>query len=89
MSKTSGAAVETEVIPGVGDDATQGPKGPRIRCPLCGWAPRPQDVWYCKCGHGWHTFDTGGVCPACLYQWTATACHACTRWSAHSAWYEY
>jgi hypothetical protein len=42
------------------------PPGPRIRCPLCGWSPRKDDVWSCSCGNHWNTFDTGGVCPACL-----------------------
>src|ERR1700757_1287637 len=46
------------------------PSGPRIRCPLCGWSPRKEDHWFCECGHSWNTFDTGGVCPACLQQWT-------------------
>ena len=36
--------------------------GPRIRCPLCGWSPRKDDLWACDCGHLWNTFDTGGVC---------------------------
>ena len=47
------------------------PSGPRIRCPLCGWSPRKEDKWFCTCGHEWNTFDTGGICPACLHQWTA------------------
>jgi hypothetical protein len=46
------------------------PSGPRIRCPLCGWSRREDDLWSCTCGHEWNTFDTGGVCPACLQQWT-------------------
>lgn len=48
------------------------PSSPRIRCPLCGWSPRKDDLWSCSCGHEWNTFDTGGVCPACLHQWTST-----------------
>jgi hypothetical protein len=56
------------------------PGGPRI-------SPRAHDRWVCKCGHEWNTFDTGGVCPACLYQWTVTACLSCDQWSAHSDWY--
>jgi hypothetical protein len=68
---------------------TSGLRGPRIRCPLCGWEPGPGDVWGCICGYYWHTFDTGGVCPECLHQWTATQCLSCQGWSAHSAWYEY
>ena len=60
---------------------------PRIRCPLCGWSPRKEDKWFCSCGHEWNTFDTGGVCPACLQQWKETQCLSCTRWSPHSEWY--
>jgi hypothetical protein len=63
------------------------PSGPRIRCPLCGWSPRKEDKWFCTCGHEWNTFDTGGVCPACLHQWTETQCLSCSRWVPHSLWY--
>ena len=61
--------------------------GGEIRCPLCGWAPAAKDLWMCRCSHLWNTFDTGGVCPGCLYQWTHTQCLACHGWSAHSDWY--
>lgn len=71
------------------DTEKKGPSGPRIRCPLCAWSPKPADLWMCACGHHWHTFDTGGVCPNCLYQWTQTCCPSCIKWSAHSNWYEY
>ena len=63
------------------------PSEPRIRCPLCGWSPRTEDKWFCNCGHEWNTFDTGGVCPACLHQWADTQCLSCSRWSPHSLWY--
>jgi hypothetical protein len=66
------------------------PSGPRIRCPLCGWSPRKEDRWSCNCcncGHEWNTFDTGGVCPVSLHQWTETQCLSCSRGSAHSDWY--
>ena len=63
------------------------PSGPRIRCPLCGWSPRKEDKWLCTCGYERNTFDTGGVCPACVHQWTETQCLSCSRWSLHSLWY--
>jgi len=61
--------------------------GSRIRCPLCGWSPRKEDKWLCTCGKQWNTFDTRGVCPACMHQWTETQCLSCSRWSPHSDWY--
>ena len=77
--------------PGTGtvveDSTDRGNGGPRIRCPKCGWTPRAEDRWMCKCGHVWNTFDTGGVCPSCLYQWKITACLRCHEWSPHSEWY--
>jgi hypothetical protein len=64
------------------------PADPQFRCPLCGWSPRKDDRWSCSCGHIWNTFDTGGVCPACAYQWTVTTCLSCEQRSPHSDWYE-
>ena len=83
------SATETEIGIRTGDKERDSPSGPRIRCPLCGWSPGKHDHWSCTCGHIWNTFDTGGVCPGCLKQWTATQCLACGQWSAHSDWYEY
>jgi hypothetical protein len=61
--------------------------GGRIRCPHCQWEPTRGDLWACVCGHFWHTFDTGGQCPACQKQWSETQCPKCAAWSAHEAWY--
>jgi hypothetical protein len=61
--------------------------GPHIRCPKCGWTPRKHDLWSCDCGHLWNTFDTGGICPACLHAWAMTQCLSCKGWSPHSDWY--
>jgi hypothetical protein len=63
------------------------PSGPHIRCPLCFWKPGSNDQWSCTCGCVWNTFDTGGVCPDCLHQWTSTQCLSCGGWSPHSDWY--
>jgi hypothetical protein len=71
-----------------GDERDSRDSGPSIRCPACAWSPRPFDLWICACGHAWNTFDTGGVCPSCLHQWTQTQCLSCKRWSSHSAWYQ-
>ena len=38
------------------------PTGPRIRCPLCGWSPRKEDLWSCTCGHEWDTRSILGAC---------------------------
>ncbi len=69
-----------------GEDAGR-PRGPHIRCPRCGWRPGAQDRWMCQCHHVWNTFDTGGVCPGCLYQWKITQCLSCGRMAPHSDWY--
>jgi hypothetical protein len=58
-----------------------------IRCPKCNWLPRTEHRWSCKCGHHWNTFSTGGLCPACNYQWTITGCLRCGQISPHSEWY--
>lgn len=81
--KPERAAVCTEVE----QTPDLGANGPRIRCPLCNWSPAAKDVWSCDCGHTWNTFDTGGVCPGCLYQWTVTQCLSCMQFSLHSDWY--
>ena len=71
------------------DKPYTGLTGPKIRCPLCRWKPKAKDKWSCSCGFQWHTFETGGVCPGCMTQHTATQCLKCDGWSAHSAWYNY
>ncbi len=68
------------------NDDTSG-KG-RIRCPICGWQPRSGDLWSCRCGGAWNTFDTGGRCPDCGRQWLKTQCLLCGQWSKHDDWYE-
>jgi len=84
-------AVKQEVAPGTGvgieDASNRGPGGPRIRCPKWGWSPHSEDRWQCNCRFTWNTFDTGGVCPGCLYQWKVTECLRCHKFSAHSDWY--
>lgn len=39
------------------------------------------------CRHSWNTFDTRGVCPACVHVWESTQCLACGQMSPHEAWY--
>ena len=52
-------------------EASLEPPGSQIRCPLCDWSPRKDDLWICDCGHIWNTIETG-VCPARLHRWTST-----------------
>ena len=63
------------------------PGGTRIRCPRCGYEPRPHDRWTCDCLHVWNTFETRGICPGCGHQWLQTACPRCKAWSRHEDWY--
>jgi hypothetical protein len=84
-------AVKYKIQPGGGvgieEASNRSPGGPRIRCPKCNWSPHAEDRWFCNCGFTWNTFDTGGVCPGCLYQWKITACLRCGDFSPHSDWY--
>jgi hypothetical protein len=90
-----GGDFETLDIPGVRDTPRDGTRddtgddtgGSRIRCPKCAWQPGRQHKWTCACLHEWNTFETGGVCPACLQQWRDTQCPRCDTWSPHLAWY--
>jgi predicted amidophosphoribosyltransferase len=77
------------VITEQGTEQYTGVTGPKIRCPLCAWEPQQSDTWACTCGNEWHTFNTGGVCPACIHEWKSTECLSCHGWSAHSDWYVY
>jgi hypothetical protein len=61
---------------------------PGIRCPQCNWTPRTKNLWSCKCGHHWNTFDTRGLCPGCGYQWGVTGCLQCGAVSPHPEWYD-
>jgi hypothetical protein len=81
------AEPDTEIDIDSGETMDEGSGDPRIRCPKCDWSPQAKDRWICKCRHVWNTFDTGGICPACLYQWKVTQCLACQQVSAHSDWY--
>ena len=84
-------------LPDENDDVVTG-SGGGIRCPACAWQPDRQSRWFCMsmgppenfnagCGHGWHTFDTGGICPGCHYQWKHTTCLRCSVSSPHRDWY--
>ena len=84
-TKTTLLPREPGVVPESGDGSGNGEGS--ICCPLCKWKPGKHDRWICKCSHIWNTFDTGGVCPKCLYQWRVTQCRVCLGISAHSDWY--
>lgn len=60
---------------------------PGIRCPQCKWTPRTKNLWSCKCGPHWNTFDTRGLCPGCGHQWEITGCLQCGAMSPHAEWY--
>jgi hypothetical protein len=68
-------------------DQIFGPVMPGIRCPQCNWTPRTENLWSCKCGHHWNTFDTRGLCQGCGYQWEITGCLQCGAMSPHAEWY--
>jgi len=65
----------------------ENPIDTRIRCPKCQWSPDPEARWSCRCRHLWNTFQTRGLCPACGYRWTITACLRCGETSPHTEWY--
>ena len=82
------ATPSRHLTPKTRDDAGTRTRRPRIRCPHCAWEPRKSDRWACGCLHEWHTFDTGGVCPACGRLWVKTQCLKCLEWALHIEWYE-
>jgi hypothetical protein len=67
--------------------AMRSPDGRLIRCPKCLFQPSGDIRWNCRCGHAWNTFETGGKCPACRFQWEETVCPYCGEMSEHGAWY--
>ena len=79
--------VEQQRPPETERGSRRGSDEPRIRCPKCQWTPSAEDRWSCKCGFLWNTFDTGGVCPRCMFQWRITQCLRCLEMSPHSDWY--
>ena len=86
MSRDASVPNETGIEKDVDVSPSGGGNG-RLRCPICAWEPQSDSVWMCHCKHLWNTFDTGGVCPSCLTQWSYTACVKCGSWSPHSDWY--
>ena len=71
----------------IGPATMLGSEIPGVRCPKCEWRPRAKNLWRCRCGHHWNTFDTWGLCPECGYQWEITACLECGEISPHKDWY--
>lgn len=67
--------------------AMRSPDGRLIRCPKCLFQAPGGLRWSCKCGHVWNTFETGGKCPACRFQWEETMCPNCGEMSEHRTWY--
>ena len=65
----------------------RGPLMRSIRCPKCQWVPAEGNIWFCRCGHAWNTFQTRGVCPSCKFKWEETVCHGCGEISVHKVWY--
>lgn len=61
----------------------------RIFCPVCSWAPSPNDRWQCRpgCLTVWNTFETHACCPGCHKRWQLTFCLACGIGSLHEDWY--
>ncbi len=54
------------------------PRREGFACPSCKTAPPLGALWRCgKCGNGFDTFLTSGICPQCGTQFTATQCLDC------------
>ena len=65
-------------------------KVPRRRgfaCPSCRSAPPLGTYWRCtKCGQGFDTFETHGVCPYCSAAYSTTTCMDCGESRAIEEW---
>ncbi len=69
--------------------------GPRehrenIACPKCDFSPSVGMEWTCSpdgCGGTFDTFATRARCPHCNAHFAWTMCPACSKVSAHQAWY--
>jgi Zn-dependent protease len=56
------------------------PRRPGFACPACHNAPPIGPFWGCaKCGKGFDTFETGGVCPHCGAEFDSTSCLDCEQ----------
>jgi Zn-dependent protease len=63
------------------------PRRDGFACPACKLAPPRGAFWGCgNCRKAFDTFETGGVCPHCGTQFTATSCPECGSLRPLSEW---